>query len=285
MDGLVAGDKNSGGHTKDNLEIDGEETKGTFSTDDQIETLSSLTNNHQMELNELTYSHEDNGQGSYSQDHANSNGQRQSHLEIEEQRGKTPREQDVQRTNKNQRRHHDDSLHAAKEVIEVESNSQFSFGVKPRETNTNKEGQHNAGKESNITTTPTTNQMQGKQAVINEQQSKQSSEEGTSPGKYSNPNSSNNYICMSSSDDHAQVNINVQKAATLSEQGKGRKTNLRTRLVQQDNGEGNSNPNSYHDAFLNISMVQTFTARHKQNKVAQATYVELVPPKHKTKQG
>ncbi|KAH0633258.1 hypothetical protein KY284_036044 [Solanum tuberosum] len=225
------------------------------------------------------------------------------------------------------------------EVIEVESSSQFSFGVKPTDTRTSIGGHQRAGKAINYTNEFDNDHMQEQQIIKNNSESRNQNGDDTQAGKSSHSNACRDEVSLSSTDDHVNGNAKGQKNVVVNVQEQGRgdtephqqtgvTNNSQTQLP--DNG-GNSEPNNYHKEFPKISsnfdrhtisnhkgqqtnhpnqlkgpnnlnenqkikqdqstepapytVVQTLAARLRQIHATHATSIELVPPKHTTKQG
>ncbi|KAG5606156.1 hypothetical protein H5410_027648 [Solanum commersonii] len=236
-------------------------------------------------------SHGSNKKETPSHSHEDSNSQKQSPLGINDQR-----------VGKVQNDHLASTRKKAVEVVDVESSSQFSFGVEAIDTNPSNVVQQRPGKEVNLNYDIDTNQDNA------------SNEKGTQLGKFTNPNLGYNVVIQSSSKGQYQ--------------GNGTEELVQTSQYKQ--GEI-FDPNSYHNAFPKISnnfekhvpktqksqhsnnqnqstdettpnspqhtkrdqnsepapytVVQTMAARLRHNQAEQETPIELVPPKITSKQG
>uniref|UniRef100_M1DFN3 CG6004 n=1 Tax=Solanum tuberosum TaxID=4113 RepID=M1DFN3_SOLTU len=283
MDGPIAGDKESGDRTDNKLKCDGA-PKGHFSTDEEVQltnisinlaqehiqkeiqaSLGRITTNQQVELEELTYRPEAEQQGTYTQDHAGANGQKQDQHTIDEHGMEMQSKQRDKRIRMDQNDQHDNTKSTTLEVIDVESSSHFSFGVKPTETIPSNGGQQR-------------------------------------PGKSSNSDSSRNAVSLSCSDGHVHANAKEQNIVNSNDQEQGREDNEsqqqgdRNQSGQQTNhpnqakGPSTTNENQTTKQDQNAepapyTVEQMLAARLRQIHATHATSIELVPPRHTTKQG
>ncbi|KAG5605823.1 hypothetical protein H5410_027315 [Solanum commersonii] len=156
------------------LKGDGGATRGNYSMDEEFE--------------ELNYRTEVGQQGTYSQDHACPNGQKQDQISMEKQKIGMKSKQGDTRRSQDQNDQQDNARSTTLDVIKVESSSHFSFG------------------------------MQEQQARTTNSQSKKSSEDGTQAGKSSQANFSRDVVSLSSSEDHLNVNAKGQKNVMLNDQ-------------------------------------------------------------------
>ncbi|XP_049360973.1 uncharacterized protein LOC125825703 [Solanum verrucosum] len=150
-------------------------------------------------------------EGNLSHNHENSNGQRQEQYAIDDQGietqpkvhdkkiGQSPTDQQINATPK------------AKEVVEVESSSHFSFGVQPTDTTPSNEGrQIIPGKPIKSDYTPTTNQFREQHTASRRPQDNTSKEMGTQSGKHTNSITGHNVVILSSG--VAQMQLNAKGA-------------------------------------------------------------------------
>ncbi|KAH0778696.1 hypothetical protein KY290_005123 [Solanum tuberosum] len=166
----------------------------------------------------------------------------------------------------NQNDQHGNTKSTTLEVIEVESSSQFSFGVKPSDTIPSNGGQQRPGMNTNYNTQFDHDHRQELQAADNNSPRKNPREGGTQAGKFSHPNLDRNVVNLSSRDDHVTTSANGQKNDILNdlEQSRGNlesqqqvernKSNEKNKgqVPLSDHG-GNSEPNNYHREFPKIS--------------------------------
>ncbi|KAH0661516.1 hypothetical protein KY284_026447 [Solanum tuberosum] len=153
MDGPVTGDKNSDEQAVEKVKSDDGATQVNCSLDEEVHLTNISTNlvqehshneiqasfinsttNPQNEFEELNCRTEAEQQGTYSQYHAGPNGQTQDHNAMKEQKIEMELKQVATRTYQDQNDQHYNTGSANMEVIDVESSSHFSFGVKPMDT-------------------------------------------------------------------------------------------------------------------------------------------------------
>ncbi|KAG5568615.1 hypothetical protein H5410_064366 [Solanum commersonii] len=200
------------------------------------------------------------------------------------------------------------------EVIDVENSSYFSFGVKPMDTIPSNGGQQRSGIIPKYTNELYHDYLQEQQQTSSTSLSKNPSVESTQADKSSHSNSSRHVVTLSSSDVHVNATTNGQMNVMWEEQEKGRggteiqqqdfpklssnfdrhiSSNQQSQQIHQSNqSKEPSNPNQNQNTKQNQSVepapytiVQTLAARLRQIHATQATPIELVPPKHTTKQG
>ncbi|KAH0665195.1 hypothetical protein KY285_026401 [Solanum tuberosum] len=181
-------------------------------------SLINSTANQQIELEELNCRTEAEQHGTYSQDHAGPNGKKQDQLLMEKQKINMRSKHGDTQMSPNQNDQHDNAGDTTLDVIEVESSSHFSFGVKPTDTLTSNEGQQRLGKTNNYTNEINYDQMQEQQARTTNSQSKKSGEDDTQAGKASQANSSRDAVSLSSSENHLNANAKGQKNVMLNDQ-------------------------------------------------------------------
>ncbi|KAH0736057.1 hypothetical protein KY285_011764 [Solanum tuberosum] len=360
MDGLIAGGENSGDGAVEKSKADSGADKRTNSTDEEDHPTNlsmnlahkhiqkeipssfiSANTNHQLELEEFLQEPEAEQQWAYN--HADPTSQKQNQHTIEEQIMKMQSKQVDEGRMQDQNDQHDSTGHTILNVIDVENEPHFSFGVKPMDTTPTNEGQHKSGKDVNSNNGLSYVQLQDHHAENTKSQSKDQSADDSQTSKSSKPNSSR-IVSLSSSEDQVHGNVKVQKAVILNDQVQGREENGSQQQVDRDQNSGknrsqtqlitnrgNSGPNDYQKAFPKISsnfdkhtlpnqegqqikhptqiksinhtnetqtitrdqtiepapytVVQTLAARLRQIHATQAISIELVPPKHTTKQG
>ncbi|KAH0748241.1 hypothetical protein KY290_027473 [Solanum tuberosum] len=181
--------------------------------------------------------------GTYSQDHAGPNGKKQDQLLMEKQKINMRSKHGDTQMSPNQNDQHDNAGDTTLDVIEVESSSHFSFGVKPTDTLTSNEGQQRLGKTNNYTNEINYDQMQEQQARTTNSQSKKSGEDDTQAGKASQANSSRDAVSLSSSENHLNANAKGQKNVMLNDQELVNKDNKEGRTSKSRQGNKRSNNN------------------------------------------
>ncbi|KAG5595247.1 hypothetical protein H5410_036479 [Solanum commersonii] len=283
-------------------------------------SLIASTAKQQTEVEQLNCSNEAEHQRTYSQDHAGPNGQKQDQLSTDKQKMKMKSKHGDRRLSPDSNDQHDKAGDTTVEVINVESSPQFSFGVKPTDTLASKEGQQRPGKTINYVNEIHYDQMQGHHAGATNSQRKKSNEADIQASKDSHANSNRDAINLSSSETHSNDNAKGQKLIKLNDQerlrgdiesqqyGDQNQNRARTNSQSQIPNHGeNSNPNNYHKDFPKISsnydrhnisnQKNQQTTHPDQSKVPSnpnynqkaepgpATNIELVPPRHMTKQG
>uniref|UniRef100_M1DTI3 Uncharacterized protein n=1 Tax=Solanum tuberosum TaxID=4113 RepID=M1DTI3_SOLTU len=242
MDGPIAGDMDSGDRAVENLKFVGGVAKEIYSTDEEVQltnisinlvqeqthdeipaSLDRTITNPYFELEELTYKAEDKQQWTYTHDHANSNGQKQDQHTMDEQGMEKQLEQGNNETRKSQNDQHDPTKPTTLDVVDVESSSHFSFGVKAVDTTPSNTGKQRPGKGVNSINECDYDHTQGQQAISTKSQTKNPSEYSTPAGKSTNSNPNQNVASLSSSDSHVHVNEKGQEAVKLSEQEQSRR--------------------------------------------------------------
>ncbi|KAH0680948.1 hypothetical protein KY285_022560 [Solanum tuberosum] len=249
MDAQIVGGEDSGGRDGINKEIDGDIVKGSNSTGKVIHFTNistnltqekvqeeiparmvriqpQQTNNHQPETAEPGHSHGSNTKGNPSRNHEDLNSQKQPQQVI------NVRDTEEQYNEQAQNYHLLSKSNKVVEVVDVESSSQFSFGVKAVETTPSNAVQQRPGKE-----------VQVQQISNTKSHDNASNEKGTQSGKATNSNLGYNAVIMSSSEGEVQMNAKGHQAGSVIEQEQ-------TRQYKQG---GSSDPNSYHNAFPKIS--------------------------------
>ncbi|KAH0778693.1 hypothetical protein KY290_005120 [Solanum tuberosum] len=86
------------------------------------------------------------------------------------------------RRSQDQNDQHENTKSTTLEVIEVESSSHFSFGIKPMDTMPSNGGQQRSGKAINYTNEVDHDHMQEQHAINSNSQSKNQSGDGTQAG-------------------------------------------------------------------------------------------------------
>ncbi|KAG5580317.1 hypothetical protein H5410_050944 [Solanum commersonii] len=286
MDGPIVGDMDSGDRAVGKLKLGGGANKETYSTNEEVHptnipidltqeqtqkeipaSIVDITSNKQVELEELTYKTEAKQQGNYDHDQAGSRGHKQSQLTIEEQ------------------------------TMRIQSKKRDK---EPRQgPNDQQDNKRNASLEAPTTKT----------------QSKNPNEDGMQEGKYTNSNHIRNVVSLSSSDSQMHGNAKGKEAAKWNEQEHGRysdpnsyhkafpkissnfdkhalTTQKSHQITQPNQPNGDNNTNDAQITKENqatepapYTVVQTLAARLRQIFDAHATPIELVPPRHTTKQG
>ncbi|KAH0674038.1 hypothetical protein KY284_025125 [Solanum tuberosum] len=198
MDYPIVGDKNSDDQAAGKSKSDGDVTRRNYSMDEEVHRTNISTNfgqkhnqqeipaslidsttKHQVETEELNCRNEQEHKGTDSQDQASPNGQKHDQRAQESQKLKMQSKYGDTRINPDQNEQQDKAGVTTLEVIEVESSSPFSFGVKPTDTLASKEGQHRPGKTIYYANEIQFNQMQEQHAGSINSQSKESSEDDT----------------------------------------------------------------------------------------------------------
>ncbi|KAH0674031.1 hypothetical protein KY290_026277 [Solanum tuberosum] len=149
------------------------------SQDDIQASLIAPTAKQQIEVEALNCRTDAQQQGTYSQDHAGPNGQKYNQLPPEKQKMEMRSKNGDTRMDPDQNEQHDNAGDKTLEVIEVESSSHFSFGMKPMDTLTSNEGQKRPCKTINYANETNYDQMQEHQARATNSQSKKLSEDDT----------------------------------------------------------------------------------------------------------
>ncbi|KAG5585846.1 hypothetical protein H5410_046280 [Solanum commersonii] len=246
MDGPIVGDMNFG---------EGDATRGNYSRDEevhftnlsiniaqehsqeeiQVRLITSKINQH-IELEELHGRTEAEQQGTYSQDYTGPNDQNDQH--------ENPKPTTL-------------------EVIEVESSSHFSFGIKPMDTMPNNGGHQGSGKAVNYINEANHDKLQEQQAINNNSQSKSQGGEGSQAGKSPHSKTRSDAVSLSSSDDHVNINAKGKTTVILNNQKQDRGDNTFHQQVDRNQSRGNNNgqpqlPNQggeseYHKEFPKIS--------------------------------
>ncbi|KAG5631323.1 hypothetical protein H5410_003040 [Solanum commersonii] len=265
-----------------------------------------------QEVDELNDRTEADQQGTFSHDHVGPNGQQQDLQSREKQKLAMNLKQGDTRLSQDENDQPGNAKSTTLEVIEVESSSHFSFGIKPTSTLPSNGGEKRTCKTNNYN-----NEFDHGHRTV---------------------------VILSSSDDQMNVSAKGQKNGMLNdpEQGWGNFQSQqqveRNHSSEKKKGQfplsdqgGNSEPNNYHKEFPKISsnfdrhtipnqkgqqnnppnqskgpsntnenqktkkdqsaeptpytVVQTLAARLRQIHATHSTSIELVPPRHNTKQG
>ncbi|KAH0665190.1 hypothetical protein KY285_026396 [Solanum tuberosum] len=233
---------------------------------------------------------------------------------MDEQGMEVQSEQGNNETRKSQNDQHDPTKLATLDVIDVESSSHLSFGVKAVDTTPSNTGQQRPSKGVNLINECDYDHTQGQQTTSTMSQTKHPREGNTPAGKSTNSNPNQNVASLSSSDSHVHGNAKGHEAVKLSEQEQSRRDsksqqqaeqrneknmnqahtthNQKSQQINQPNQvKGTSNTNEVQaikqDQITEpapYTVVQTLATRLRQIHVAHATLIELVPPRHTTKQ-
>ncbi|WMV30175.1 hypothetical protein MTR67_023560 [Solanum verrucosum] len=248
----ISGDKNSGEQTSEKLQGEGGATRGAYSMDEEVHHTNIPINIAQEHNQEEIQ--------------ASPNGQKQDQHSMEQQKIKMKSTHGDTRISQDLTDQQGNTKPTSLEVIEVESSSHFSFGVKPMDTRTSIGGKQIVGKANNYTNKVDNDYMQEQQAINNNSQRRNPSGDGTQAGKSSHSNACRDVVSLSSSDDYVNVNAKGQKNVVLNDQEHGRgdiephqqtdrnhgsvKNNSQTQLPDL---VGNSESNNYHKEFPKIS--------------------------------
>uniref|UniRef100_M1DZR1 Bifunctional endo-1,4-beta-xylanase xylA n=1 Tax=Solanum tuberosum TaxID=4113 RepID=M1DZR1_SOLTU len=285
MDGSVAGNMNSGEQIAEKMNSDGGTATGNYSMEEEVHltnipinipqdhhqdviqaSFDKSTTKQQVEVEELNGKTEANHQGTFSQDHEGPNGKKQDLQSMETQKLAMNSKQGDTSLSQDQNDQHGNTKSTTLEVIEVESSSQFSFGVKPSDTIPSNGGQQRPGMNTNYNTKFDHDHRQELQAADNNAPRKNPREGGTQAGKFSHPNLNRNVVNLSSRDDHVTASAKRQKNDILNdlEQSRGNLESQqqveRNKSNEKNKGQaplsdhgGNSEPNNYHREFPKIS--------------------------------
>ncbi|KAH0679105.1 hypothetical protein KY284_020190 [Solanum tuberosum] len=159
-------------------------------------------NNHQPESAEPGHSHGSNQKGTPSHNHEESNSRKQPQQVINVRDNEEQYNEQDQRARQAQNSHLVSTSNKVVEVVDVESSSQFSFGVKV------------------VDTTPS-NVVQLRPGTTDKQHQvydNASNEKGTQLGKSTNSNSGYNAVILSSSKGQVQMNAKGKHASSIIEQ-------------------------------------------------------------------
>ncbi|KAG5580298.1 hypothetical protein H5410_050925 [Solanum commersonii] len=301
------------------------------------------TTNPPNELQELTCRTEEQQQEKFRQDQARLKGQKYDYNVIKHHQNVIKSPQVTTREPQGQYDQQGKTGSTNLEVIDMEKSSQFSFGVKPRDTLPSSIGQPRTGVNIKYTNEICQDDVQDQQQTNNKPNTKpivETSQAGKSP----HSNSSKNNAILSVSDGHVNDNANGQMNILREEQEKGRgdtETQQQSyRHLTRERGKNldhssdqvaNVAPNNYHKNFPKLSsnfdrhtnsnqqtqqlnkpnhpkepntpnetqtnkqaqsvepapytVVQTLAARLRQIHATQTSSIELVLPRHTTKQG
>ncbi|KAH0712245.1 hypothetical protein KY289_008204 [Solanum tuberosum] len=290
MDARIAGGEDSGGGDELNKEFVGDMVQGSNSsgkltpitnisfnlTQEQVQedTPAKIGNLQSQQAHKYQPESAAQGNGSYSNpkgtsphNHEESNNQKQSPPgKNATTSGEQGKKQD-QRAGQGQNDQLDSTRRQAVEVIDVESSSQFSFGVQAADTNPSKLVQQRPGKEVPSNYAVDINHVQDQQRSRTRSQDNVSNEKGTQSGKLTDLNFEYNAANQSTSEkqvhlyakghqggsiiEREQVNRDIQ-SQQKDEQYQGVETETVRQTRPYNKGEY-SEPNSYHNAFPKIS--------------------------------
>ncbi|KAH0776722.1 hypothetical protein KY290_008133 [Solanum tuberosum] len=304
MDARVAGGENSDGEDAMNKVFDGDMVQGCNSTGKMIHLINisnkltheqvheeiltrtgrfqpQQSHNHQPESAAQSNGHSSNQEGPLVHNQEESNNQKSSPQEMTGTDKEGQYNEQDQRPGQGPNGQPDNTSKAAVEVIEVESSSQFSFGVQAVGTNPSNVIQQQPGKDVNSHYALDTDQVQVQQRNKTKSQGNVANEKGTQSGKVTNPNLEYNAVIQNSSEGQVQLNANEQKNGSISEQQQVTKDSKSHHADEQYHGNGNeklvhnrpykqgenSDPNSYHNAFPKIS--NNFEKNIPQNQKSQ----------------
>ncbi|KAG5580322.1 hypothetical protein H5410_050949 [Solanum commersonii] len=282
------------------------------------------TTNPPNELQELTCRTEEQQQEIFLQNQAGPNGQKQDHNAIKHHQNVLESPQVAMREPQGQSDQQGNTGSTNLDVIDVENSSHFSFGVKPMDTIPSSVGHPRTGINLKYTNELCQDYVQDQQQTNNTPPSTNPSVETSQAGKSPHPNSSKNDASLSSSDGHVSDNANGKMSVLREEQEKGRgDTKTQQQGNQHLNCERGKNldhspdqvvtvaPNNYHKNFPKLSSnfdrhtnsnqqtqqmkqpshpKEPNTPNENNNKLrqihaTQTSSIELVPPRHTTKQG
>uniref|UniRef100_M1DU40 GE24176 n=1 Tax=Solanum tuberosum TaxID=4113 RepID=M1DU40_SOLTU len=241
MDARIAGSEDSGGGDELNKEFVGDMVQGSNSTGKLIpitnisfnltqeqvqegiparigDLQSQQAHNHQPENATQGYGSYSNHKRTSPHNHEESNNQKQSPQgKNATNSGEQGKEQD-QRAGQSQTDQLDSTRKQAVKVIDVESSSQFSFGVQAADTNPSKMVQQQPGKEVNSSNAIDINQVQDQQRSRTRSHDNVSNEKGTQSGKLTNLNPEYTAANQSSSENQVLVYAKGHQEGSIIEQ-------------------------------------------------------------------
>ncbi|KAH0673688.1 hypothetical protein KY285_012469 [Solanum tuberosum] len=283
-------------------------------------SLIDSTTKHQAKLKELSHRIEPEQMGTNSQDYAGPNGQNQDQHPIEEQRMEFNSKQGDTRIIHDQKDQQDQTKPTTLEVIEVESSSHFSFGVKPTDIISNNGEQQGTCKSQELTAEDnqtgkaaqsTSNrkvvsldsnedqanantkrqkkgmlndQVQGRGDIEPQQQADRNQKSGKNESQSQLPDHGGNAESNKYQKDFPKIFSNFDRHTTSNQK------NQQTTHPNQPKGPTNLNENQNTKHDLNVepvpyTVVQILAARLRKIHATHATTIELNPPRHTTKQG
>ncbi|KAH0716635.1 hypothetical protein KY285_012666 [Solanum tuberosum] len=290
MNARIAGGEKTDGGDELNEEFVGDMVQGSNSTGKLVHLTNISTNltqeqvqeeiptrmggmqsqqihNHELESAAQRNSHDSQQNGTFSRHQEESNNQKQSPQRMNAtNNGEQGKEKD-QQTGQSQNDQVDSTGKKAVDVIDVESSSQFSFGVQAADPNPSKVTQQRPGKEVNLSYDIDIDQVQVQQRNKIRPQGNASNENETQSGKFTNPNLEYTAATQSSREDHIQLYEKGQQEVSIIEQEQVRRDmqsqqkdeqyhrkETETVMQTRPNKQGeHSDPNSYHNAFPKIS--------------------------------